>query len=214
MYIDIHTHKSAAADVNEVRVCSVYKDLDAVHAGGYYSAGVHPCHLQGYARDLELLKTVALRADVLAIGECGLDKICGDYELQRIVFRQQILLANSCGKPLVIHCVRAFDEVIAVLDEADVKVPVVMHGYNKKMAVAQRLLDKGYYLSFGAAILNDSMPAADVLRQVPADRYFLETDDADVAIAQIYDKAAALRATAVENIILQVAQNFKSVFRK
>ena len=89
-----------------------------------------------------------------------------------------------------------------------------MHGYNKKIAVAQRLLDKGYYLSFGAAILNDSLHAAQVLRHVPADRYFLETDDADVAIAQIYDKAAELRATAVENIILQVAQNFKSVFKK
>ena len=164
------------------------------------------------------LKWVAQHAgqnNVLAIGECGLDRVCGsDWAAQVDVFRQQIAIANEVNKPLIIHCVRAFEELVEELDKAKVKVPVIIHGYNRKREVATRLLEKGYYLSFGAAILNDSFPAVKVLQDIPAGRFFLETDDSDLSIKDIYKKAAEIRKTGEDALILQVAANFNTVFKR
>lgn len=99
-------------------------------------------------------------------------------------------------KPLIIHCVRAYEEVLAIKKEwgtqGDV-IPWIFHGFNKKPAVAQMLLRAGAYLSFGAALLVPGSPAAQSLAICPPGRYFLETDDRnDVSIAAVYAAAAAI----------------------
>ena len=152
--------------------------------------------------------------NVLAIGECGLDKVCQtDWALQIAVFRCQIKLANELNKPLIIHCVRAFDEFLKIIDENPPAVPVIVHGFNKKGGISERLLEKGMYLSFGAAILNKESPAAGVLKLIRADKFFLETDDADIPIGDIYRATAAIREISEEAVILQVQQNFATVFK-
>lgn len=162
--------------------------------------------------DWQTLQTTVTQPYVIAIGECGLDKVCDtDWQLQLTAFERQIQLANTISKPLIIHCVRAFDEVMAMLDKKGASVPVVFHGYNKKSTVAQSLLNKGYYLSFGQAILQDGTPAAQVLSTVPADKFLLETDDSKVDIKDIYKRAAEIRKTTEDAIILQVQDTFKKI---
>ena len=92
-------------------------------------------------------------------------------------------------------------------------IPVVIHGFNNKKEVARRLLAQGFYLSFGSALCKPGSQAATVLRNMPADRILLETDDAVIPIKDIYSMAADIRKTDANDLILQVRANFKKVFK-
>ncbi len=175
--------------------------------------GLHPWHLEHHEQGLAELKQAATLPHVLAIGECGLDRVCTtNWDLQTRVFSEQIMLAEKVQKPIIIHCVRAYAEVIQLLDWHRVSVPVIFHGFNKK-GVAERLVNKGYYLSFGAAILSDTTSAAAALKTSLAGRFLLETDDSAKTIADIYNEAAIIRKTTIEDIILQVRKNVQTVFK-
>ncbi len=213
-YYDIHTHTQSHSD-ESLSVLNVHQNFEIVDNNGLYSIGLHPWYLQNAKVDFELLEGNAGKKQVLAIGECGLDKICKtDWELQLFYFRRQIQLANLFSKPLIIHCVRAFEEVIEVLNKEKVEVPVVFHGYNKNKILAQRLLSKGYYLSFGAAILKQNASVREVIKKMPQDRLFGETDNSGNSIVDIYRCLAEIRKTELETIILQLQNNFKSVFEQ
>ena len=116
-------------------------------------------------------------------------------------------------KPLIIHCVRAHEEILEVFDKHKPTVPVIFHGYNNKQAIAGRLLSAGYYLSFGAAILNDRWPAAGVLKSANKTQVFFETDTADISIESIYASAAGLTETSMDTLMNQQQTNFKKVFK-
>jgi TatD DNase family protein len=174
--------------------------------------GLHPWHLENHEEEFKRLSRFSLASNVLAIGECGLDKVCHtDWEVQVEVFKQQIALANELGKPLITHCVRAYNELIMLLDECKVNVSVVIHGFNKKPEVARQLLRKGYLLSFGTALLKNETTAA-VFKDIPVDRFLLETDDSGLLIEQVYNRAAEIKETDLDSIILQAGNNFITVF--
>lgn len=211
-YYDIHTHTASHTD-DVISVLNVYQNFDTIKNGGVYSVGLHPWYLHNADTDFESLVATATSGNVLAIGECGLDKVCTtDWALQLFYFQKQVKLANALSKPLIIHCVRAFEEVIDVLDAEKVQVPVVFHGYNKNNILARRLLNKGYYLSFGAALLNWNATILEVVKEVPLGRFFAETDNSGKSIIDIYHCLAEIRKTEVDTIILQLQQNYKSVF--
>lgn len=192
-----------------------YHAFEKAEGGGLCSLGLHPWYItpDGIEHELVQIEKYASLPNVVAIGECGLDKLTNtDWSLQEDVFRRQITLANKLHKPLIIHCVRAYDEVLLLLKQEQVAVPVVFHGFNKNVQIAQRILAQGYYLSFGAALLNDQSPAIMAIQVCPEDRFFLETDDADIAIGQIYEKATDIRKTGEDALILQLQKNFQAVF--
>ncbi len=203
------------ANEQTLTIENVLEHFDQAALMGACSVGLHPWRLTNDPLAMHQLTAAAMRNNVLAIGECGLDKVCAtDWVLQKKVFEQQIRLANELHKPLIIHCVRAFDETIDLLKKTKSMVPVIFHGYNKKAGVALQLIQNGYYLSFGAALLHPSSPAATVFSTMAADKYFLETDDAAITIEQVYKKAAEIRNTDVDTIILQVRNNFHTVFKQ
>lgn len=179
------------------------------------SMGIHPWYIDptGLNRQLKELAKWAVLPNVIAIGECGLDKVTEtNWQLQVSAFEEQVRLANQMYKPLIIHCVRAYEEVVHILKVEKVEVPVIFHGYNKNIKLAERLIKAGYYLSFGAALLEEGSNAASVIQSIPADKVFLETDDAPVDIADIYTAAASLLKTEPDALILQLHNNFHRVF--
>jgi TatD DNase family protein len=210
-YINIHSHRPAASATTTIE--NLYRDFERMEEGRNYSIGLHPWHLQNHKLQLDELLAHADMAMVKAIGECGLDKVTTTpMDVQEQVFTEHIKLAAKLRKPMIVHCVQAHNEVVALLKKYRPAVPVVFHGYNKRHTVAEMLIDEGYYLSFGAAILNRESPAAQVLSVVPAHRIFLETDDAEIHIEDIYKAAASLRNSDTDSLILQVANNFNTVF--
>ena len=175
--------------------------------------GLHPWYLSDYQQQFNELKTAAAHPNVVAIGECGLDRLCTTpWDVQLAAFRLQIQLARVLQKPLIIHCVQAFNELQQEFDITPPGVPIIIHGFNKAPAVAASLIRRGTYLSFGAALLNQRHPAASVLAATPADQFFLETDDSPHTIIEIYRQAALVRYISVEALILQLESNFNKVF--
>lgn len=213
-YHDIHTH-NIPAHTGTLGIVNLYEWFSLASSYQACSIGLHPWHLQDHEADMRELERYATLPNVLAIGECGLDKACStDMQLQVAVFEQQATLAQRIGKPLIIHCVRAHEEVVAILKRQHITVPVIFHGFNKSEQLAARLLKDGYYLSFGSAILRENAPALGVLQDVPTTKFFLETDNSGLPIADIYARAAEIRKTTQDAIILQTKANFKAVFNK
>lgn len=198
-------------------VQSLYEDFKQVSREGFYSIGLHPWYInrQSLEQQFNDLTSHVYSNNVLAIGECGLDKVCAtDWQVQIEALKMQIGLANRVNKPLVIHCVRAYEEVLKILRDDHVQVPVIFHGFNKNRQLAEQLIKSEYYLSFGAALLQESAPARDVVAYIPPEKWFLETDDAAISITDIYNAAASIRKTPPDALILQLGKNFETVFKK
>ncbi|MBL0102588.1 MAG: TatD family hydrolase [Bacteroidetes bacterium] len=213
-YINIHTHSHENRPHNRT-IENIMENFQSMDAARNYSAGLHPWYLKAETAEenYRMLESVAKENHVLAIGECGLDKVCEtDFHLQLIYFAKQVQLANQVNKPLIIHCVRAYDEVLKTLKDEAVKVPVIFHGFNKSVDLARQLVNAGFYLSFGKHLLNENTMTT--FKSVPENRYFLETDDAIVKIEDVYKAAADARSKSIESIIEQVSNNAISVFGK
>lgn len=210
MLLNIHTHNSSP---NETGIINILKDFENVPATGYYSAGIHPWYIskESWRAAFQSLKALVQQRHILAVGECGLDTVCEtDYSLQQDCFREQIRLANSVNKPLLIHCVKAYENTMHLLTAVPVRVPVIFHGFNKNAGLATQLLKAGYYLSFGKHLLQPA--AAAVFQSTPVNRLFLETDAAAISIETIYEAAAAIKKCTVTELAKQVGANATELF--
>jgi TatD DNase family protein len=211
MFINIHTHNQA--DTGQFFIENLYKDFEKILLPGFYSAGLHPWYLTvEWKKQLKEIENFADEKNLVAIGECGLDRLTQtSFALQQEVFREHISLANDIGKPLIVHCVRAYDEVISELKKQRNKVPVVFHGFNKNAAFLQKILDNGHYVSFGDALLDERN--AGIFKMVPVESFFLETDDASTDIREIYEAAASAKNISAETLSLQLHKNLQTVFQ-
>lgn len=211
-YLDIHSH-TPSPDPEVWTLHSLYEDFSRIKSLAECSIGLHPWHLNGFEGKMKTLKKFAAHPHVLAIGECGLDRASATaWNIQTDVFSQHIELANQLGKPLIIHCVRAYAEAISMLKNA--RVPVIFHGFQKKPALARELTGHGFYLSFGAVLTEFNKHAIDSFMSTPKDRFFLETDDSDLPIQTIYQMAASIRSVSEDALIKQIHKNYQTVFNK
>lgn len=211
MFINIHSHQPPQK--NECVITNLYNHFEQVVAGGNYSAGLHPWYLNDttWVEEMKALDQYSNNKNILAIGECGLDKICTTgFLLQQHVFAAQIALANKINKPLIIHCVKAYEELVQQLRQNNNRVPVIFHGFNKNKILAQQLISKGFYLSFGKALQQPAMQ--ELIKILPADKIFLETDDAAVNIEMIYLLATQALQIDVNSLSLQIKKNAATVF--
>lgn len=214
LFLDLHTHRPALSD-DVFELENLWFGQAVAPRAPFRSAGLHPWRLsfadEG-AADRWLREQAALPA-VLAVGEAGLDKVAGaPLERQWAAFRRCIAASEAAGKPLVLHCVRAFDEILAEKKRVQPTQPWIFHGFAKNTRTAERLWQAGCYTSFGAAVFRENGPAAAALCAAPADRFFLETDEFEGGIRAVYDKAAALLGGSPPALQRQMARNFQTVF--
>lgn len=208
IYINIHTHHPASTGAC---IQNVHGHFDKLPAQGFFSAGLHPWYLKEESgpEEYHQLATAVKNGQVLAIGECGLDKMCDTpWDLQLKYFQWQVQLANEVRKPIVIHCVRAYDEVIQVIKRADV--PVIFHGFNRNSPLAEKLVARGYFLSFGPSLLKGQ--GEEALVHCPLDMIFLETDDKDASIEEVYQSASRILKLNNDSLKKQISMNAQRVF--
>jgi TatD DNase family protein len=181
-----------------------------------YSYGMHPWFIdeKNWRDEIRNLEMKVLEKRCLAVGECGLDKLSKvNFDVQLEVFTEHIHIANSVKKPLIVHCVKAFNELINCLNLNDNKVPVIIHGFNNNESIARVLLDHGCLFSFGKALIKFESNAAKVIKNIGRKNFFLETDDSDISIKYIYHKASELLGIEEEVLKEQVQNNFESIFK-
>jgi TatD DNase family protein len=217
-YIDLHTHRPAG-DPEVFEIESVFYDKVASGKTPFFSAGLHPWHLQNIdLKEAELwLREQVAQDGCLAVGETGLDKAAAaPWDRQISAFQICHRVAAETGKPLIIHCVRAYGEVVQLLNRpmspALTTPPAIFHGFNKHQQTARMLLDAGYFLSFGPALLLANSPAAGAFRTIPAAQLFLETDDHNLDIKAVYARAAEIRGWTLDQLLEQIHVNFREVF--
>ncbi len=212
--LNLHTHHPTRAP-GFVEIESVYLGQIKAPAADWYSVGLHPWYVQGLdsAAAGQWLRVEAARADVLAVGEAGLDKVTTTPWVDQLAaFRLCVEVSEEAGKPLIIHCVRAFSEILAEKKRVRPRQPWIFHGYAKAEKTAEQLLHEGCYLSFGAALLSKGHPAQTALKHCPPDRFFFETDDQAISIREIYHQAAVLLNLPEQAVKQQVWSNFQQVF--
>ena len=146
-----------------------------------------------------------------AIGECGLDRACdSDFELQREVFIKQIELSEQYHKPLIIHAVRSYPDIISIRKETKSNQPWIIHGFNGNEHSAEQLLrHDGIYLSLGDVLFKNEKRAERLLDIIPSDRLFLETDVAERSIVEVYEKASLFSGVATDILRKDIFDNFE-----
>jgi len=210
-YIDIHTHSLKKSDAIQL----FNQPIEEKFQSNLCSIGIHPWHIDIANDTMQLmqLETHLKNKDVIALGECGLDKLIDlPIATQEAVFKAQIVLAENYNKPLIIHCVKAFDDLLRIRKEMKISVPMIIHGYNNNKEIALQLLKSGCYFSFGKALFDTNSNASQVISQIPSDKLFLETDAADTTIENIYAAASSILNLEMDALKKIISINFKNVF--
>jgi TatD DNase family protein len=215
-YIDIHTH--------EARPCPGVFSVDNIMAhenripeqtnGLAFTFGIHPWYLSEANHDylIEEVAKSALLPSVIALGEAGFDRIKGPSpELQRSTFERQIVIAEDNKKPVVIHCVRAWDELLRAHKRMNPGMPWLVHGFRGSKDLASQLISKGMYLSFWFDFILKP-ESGELVRNLPKERIFLETDGAEVDIKDIYNKVSDDLKISVEELKTYINSNFYKFF--
>ena len=215
-YIDIHTHgRKSEPGVFIIENLMAHENITPGNIQEQAcSYGIHPWYLDHKNLDqlLNNVNSVAGYTNLIAIGETGFDKLRGaSEELQRRAFEEQISVSEERRKPVVIHCVRAWDELFASYKKLKPLMPWLIHGFRGNIELAGQLLSKGFYLSFWFDFILRPESAL-LLRSLPKDRIFLETDGADVDIREIYKKVAGDLDISVDELKLVIQENFNSLF--
>jgi TatD DNase family protein len=212
--IDIHSHIKLPIDGKKIfNVLSIHDFPKG--KGLLFSVGMHPWYLQPllWNNDFNEFEAIIAQDDVIAIGECGLDWMTvAKPDMQKVVFSKHLHWAEKYNKPLIIHCVKAFNEIVAMCKKANIKQACIIHGFNNNLKIAEQLIKAGFYLSYGAAILEPNSNAVQAIKQTPVDKLFLETDDSDISIDVMYEKASQLLAMSIDELKLQIQANFSKVF--
>ena len=209
---DAHAHGTLSPGDEVFRLWNVREPDAVVPEGIFFSAGIHPWDAGKY--DLAAYKLLFNSPHCLAVGECGLDRTAEPpLPLQMKVFEMQIAVAASLNKPLIIHCVRCFPELLRLKSDLGEGVPAwVIHGFRGTKRKAFDLLDAGCVLSFGGGLLRDA-GNMDWFVEVPLDRILLETDESPELFGQILTEAAAMHLLPPFELASAVRANFERIFR-
>ena len=212
-FFNLHTHQYTGSS----GVLELVNQYPAEFAAAIptYSIGIHPWTIvaENVTTELQIIEHQLPFENCLALGECGLDKrIEVPFDLQLEVFEKQLLLAQKYHKPVVIHCVAAFQETIALKKQLGISVPMIIHGFSKSEELARQLIDNGFYLSFGKYLLRNP-ELESVFKTVPNDRFFLETDTIEEGIREVYQLAAKYKSIDLETLKQTINTNFKKVFK-
>ncbi len=186
--VDIHTHNPTSESLT------------------LSSYGVHPRCAGEVLRPLSMADFEVKDA----VGEIGLDYACAvDRELQQQLFEEQLQIAEELGKIVVVHCVRAYNEVLATLRKYNLR-RVIFHGFIGSVQLAEQLFERGYWLSFGGRTFS-SPKTIEALRATPLNRLFLESDQGEVDIQYMYGKVAEILNLSEEELSAQIYENYKHI---
>jgi TatD DNase family protein len=207
MYFDAHTHNP---DANSN---AVIQFVDFAKTDRYYSVGIHPWDAADTTFDIDNVRTLALLHNFAAIGETGLDKhVKNDFFSQVKSFEAHIALSEEMNLPLILHCVKAWPEVLKIRKRLKPTQKWIFHGF-AKYTLLEEVLKENILISFGKAILQEPL-LAQALRIVPNEKLLFETDNSGISIENIYKRAAEITAMELEELKDLIATNFKQTYTK
>ncbi len=213
-YFDSHTHqKYKEEDIAFIRNAFHHLSYERLSALPYsFSVGIHPWDVHiNYHKAFEQIKHTATHPNCKAIGECGLDYfIKTDKSLQAEVFKLHLALAEQLQKPLIIHCVRAYHELLPMLKSTNVT--VILHQYQGSFELTKSLKSPKVFFSFGKQLFRDNFNA-ELFEIIPITQILFETDTMPIHIEDVYLKASSVLDIEFEELKTQINNNAKVVFQ-
>ncbi|MBN2213406.1 MAG: TatD family hydrolase [Bacteroidales bacterium] len=214
-FIDIHVHKHYEDNKSVLLINLFPTDADKINPARFYSIGLHPWYVnqETLTKDLGTIVQALSNSNVLAIGEAGLDKnIEVPYIDQLKAFEQQLDIAEKYKKPVIIHCVKAYDDILSIRKKSNQSIPWIIHWFNASEQIAVELVKKNCYLSFGKMLFKENSRAFRVFMNLSLNKVFFETDDTGISISQVYSKAAQVRNISLSALQKHIKNNFNNCF--
>ncbi len=210
-FINVHSHVCSTS--NSITIFNHRFGVDAIiYTNSEFSIGIHPWDcMEVEAEETQKLELYIAHKNCLAIGECGIDKLIPvSVNKQLTIFKAQLDLAIKYHKPVIIHCVKAYDEMIACCSPYLSKIPLLIHGFNKSQEMANQLISKGFYISINQSlILKNEFD----LRCIPLNKLFLETDDKQNYGIEVLYAMVAKKLNIEESLLKEkIYSNFETAF--
>ena len=198
----------------------------AVFAG----VGLHPADLEGpvNAATVDALRALAVRPEVVEWSETGLDYMPNSpkWDVQQDAFRKQIRLAKEFGLPLVTHAREAEEDLLKILrEEGASEVGGAWHYFGGNMALAERAMELGFYISLAKTLLREES-LQQVAAKLPLERVVIETDSYPQPfkkyrerwtepwhLPQVADKLAELQEVDVEKVAEVTTSNYLKMLK-
>lgn len=211
MYWDIHSHKAFGETESVLRIHSLTpSEFRESKTSEFISIGLHPWHLEKFDEQLDQLKQILnSTTSILAIGECGLDRIKSKYSLetQTNVFLEQIELGEAFNLPLILHSVKTNSDLLHIMKEKKPHSPWIIHGYRGNATECAKLLRAGFYLSFGEHFNPESLTLA-----YKNSRLLTETDTGEVSIETIYKNISRSLNIDLQELEQSVDKTARNIF--
>lgn len=198
VFVDIHTHELENQNYYSIinfDLLQAEKSL-STDTSFFCSIGVHPWEVTSITKE-EVSQLEKWKDDPrwIAVGECGLDKNANaSLALQKAFFEQQIALSEKLKKPLIIHCVRCFNEIIEIKKNLKPNQKWIIHGFRGKPQLAIQLLNNDIGISYGEKFNSQSVEIT------PFDQLYIETDESKLSILEIYQRIALVKHCAIAEL--------------
>lgn len=213
-FIDFHTHSIRRKNTNNVvEIISLHLGEKIEH--NLFTVGKHPwwtTSVLSSNEKQELIQLLSLEK-CLGIGEIGLDKLKGEPMVMQIqIFKELLNLAVKFEKPVIIHCVRAFDALIKLKREYSQIQKWCIHGFSRHEKLAKQLINEGFYLSL-MPVKQPTQKYINLVQSLPLEKIFLETDNMpNTQIESIYLQVAEVKGISVSKLQEQLAKNATDFF--
>lgn len=219
VFIDAHIH-SPHLDPTVVSLISLDPrkiDYELIEQH-FFSLGIHPWWISEVDKDFVYKEIIRLKThkNFLGMGEIGVDRHRdSNLEEQLKVFEEQMLIARDeeIGA-IIFHSVHAFSDISGMVKKINYKGNLFFHDYNGNVETTEQLLQFNAYFCLGFKILDPKTKAAKSLVKIPLDRLFLETDNFDVALQELYRHTAEVKKITLETLQKQIILNTNTIFGK
>lgn len=219
LYLNFHAHRQKPAN-NEIVIQSLFLQDNLITPKSdkiFFTAGLHPWHANQLSeKEIEdkLVKLIETKS-IIAVGEAGLDKLKGpDLQTQEKVFKIHVAVAEKYNLPVIVHSVKAHNEILKLKIDSNSQIPWVLHHYSGSKQLAMDLIDHGFYLSLSYHIDNGNSRLSQYLGELPIDKIFLETDDFNVNIKQLYKVVCEKFKITEQELKKQLIKNLKKLINE
>ena len=215
MFVDVHTHDINTDNHSVIKIVNLGFLVNTSWGGDFpvpFSVGIHPWDADENF-DLDEFSDILKEKKAVAVGESGLDKAHKEtLTKQHEIFLKMIDFSERFRKPLIIHAVRTYSDIISTRNKTKSKMPWIIHGFQGSPESARQLTSHGIYLSFGELLYRNENQAVKALKATPIEKMFFETDVSGRNIADVYEKAAALMDCGIDFLEEKIFDNFKTIF--
>lgn len=216
-YFDIHSHATLCN--NTVVSFTAKEFLLQKEKPKFATVGIHPWQQEVKEKQFNIIEKAALQNEIIAVGECGIDRIKGGLSIkqQRKNFERQIEIAEHFSLPIIIHSVRAHSDIFSIRKRYK-KTIWLMHGFIGNEQEIQNCLRHNLRISPGLALLlynhNNIFHHRlyHLLKKIPLDFLYLETDGVNITIKEIYTLVAQKLELPLQQLSNQIKNNFNRDF--